>query len=79
MQNCPGISWGPDKHINLFRTSIGWLAVYYDDEYATPEIIRVFHPKHIVEYDAMVRIVSWYNYNTERLCPTVKILNDMTA
>ena len=71
MQNCPGISWGPNDPINLFRTSIGWVAAYYDNEYSHPEIIRVFKPKDFSDYYAMKSKIAWYNYHTDRLCPLV--------
>jgi hypothetical protein len=76
MNNRPGISWGPDKPINLFRSSIGWLAVHYEPDGSDPVIIRVFHPSHIADYYAMVKLCGWYNYNTNRLCPMVKIALD---
>lgn len=79
MRCCPGISWGYDAHINLVRSSIGWLALYYDDPQSKPDIIRVFNPKNYVEYYAMLRQMAFYNYNTERLCPLVKAEMDWTS
>lgn len=76
MKNCPGISWGPDKPINLFRSSIGWLAVYYDNETSRPEILRMFNPCHCGDYQQMLTKVGWYNYHTDRLCPLVRMQND---
>jgi len=68
--------WGPGGPINLLRSSIGWLAVYYDNCHATPEIIHVFKPKNLADYYAMRNKVAWYNYHTDRLCPIVKALTD---
>ena len=72
MQNCPGVSWGPGHHVNLVRSSIGFLALYYDDEFSTPEIVRVFNPKNIVDYGFMMDLVLLYNYNTDDSCPMVR-------
>lgn len=76
MVNCPGISWGVEAHINLFRTSIGWIAAYYDNEHAAPEIIRVFTPKNVVEYREMMKLMDFYNYNTCALCPLTRAALD---
>lgn len=72
MLNVPGISWGPDQHINLIRSSIGWLAVYYDDEHSRPEIVKVFRLHNWYDYYQMMKVVAFYNYNTCILCPLVK-------
>ncbi len=76
MKNCPGISWGLNKPINLFRSSIGWIAAYYDNEHSQPEIVRVFNPDNLADYYVMKKKVAWYNYHTDRLCPFVKMQND---
>lgn len=73
MMNVPGISWGPDSHINLMRSSKGWLAVYYDNPISRPEIIKVFKPKNYYEYYQMRKTVTKYNYHTCALCPEVRI------
>ncbi len=72
MRNKPGISWGYDDHINLMRSSIGWLAVYYDDVDSAGEIIRVFNPKNYAQYLHMMEKLAFYNYNTCALCQIVK-------
>jgi hypothetical protein len=79
MRNCPGISWGYDSHINLIRSSIGWLALYYDDPESTPEIIKIFKPKNHFDYYQMMDKVAFYNYNTCVLCPMVKLDMDYTS
>lgn len=72
MKNVPGISWSIDGHVNLIRSSIGWLAIYYDDPDSKPEIIRVFNPKDYVDYYKMMKQLAYYNYNTCALCPLVR-------
>jgi hypothetical protein len=93
MENKPSISWGRFQpvilkngrelcgscRVNLIRSSKGWLALYYDDPDSRGEIIRVFNPKNISEYKAMMKTVAMYNYNTERLCPIVKAQMDGTV
>ncbi len=79
MQNKPGISWGPDAHINLIRSSKGWLAVYYDDEFSKPEIIRVFKLRNVYDKIQMMDTLAYYNYNTCRLCPLVMMEIDTTS
>ena len=79
MRNQPGISWGFDHHINLMRSSVGWLAVYYDYQNGEGEIIRVFNPKNIFEYYTMMQKLAFYNYNTCILCPIVKMEMDHSA
>lgn len=71
MKNKPGYSWGPDLPVNLFRTSKGWLAVYYhtDDTY---DIIKIFHPKNVSEHYRMMKTVTLWNYGTCELCPAVR-------
>lgn len=56
----------------MMKSSIGWLAVYYDNEQSNPEIIRVFKPKSIYEKLQMMKVLAFYNYNTCALCPLVK-------
>ena len=79
MRNQPGISWGFDYHINLFRSSIGGLAVYYDYPSGSGEIIKVFNPKDVVDYFSMLKKLAFYNYNTCVLCPMVKAEIDLTC
>ena len=73
MKNCPGISWGPDAPINLVRTSVGCLAVHYDDPESKPIVVQVFNPKNMAEEGDMMKRLNWFNYNTDRICPLVKI------
>lgn len=79
MKNKPGISWGIDNHVNLMRSSKGWLAVYYDDENSTSEIISIFKPKDIVDYSDIFKRLTCLNYNTNKLCPNVKSEIDWTC
>lgn len=79
MRNCPGISWGYESHVNLLKTSEGYLALYYDDPESTPDIIRVFKPKNHVEFNKMMKDMTNYNYNTCALCPLVKMEIDWTC
>ncbi len=79
MQNKPGISWGPDKPVNLVHYLGGWKAVYhYPDGGA--EVIKVFKTKnnYLDEPEIMKALTIW-NYGTCELCPIVKLLMDMTA
>lgn len=71
MQNKPGLSWGPDMPVNLFRTSRGWAAVYYHPD-GTGEIIKLFRPKSIPDYSDMIDQLSMWNYGTCELCPMVR-------
>ena len=73
MKNCLGISWGTDAPVNLMRSSIGWLAVHYDDPESEPIIAQVFNPKNVVEYSSMMKRLTWFNYNTDIICPLVEI------
>lgn len=82
MENKPGISWGLYEtgppwnnscRVNLMRSSKGWLAVYYDNHESKGEIIKIFNPKSIVDYYAMLKTLSEWNYGTCRLCPIVKM------
>lgn len=72
MVNKPGISWGLEAHVNLVKTTIGWLAVYYDNEHSKPEVITIFNPKNIYEETIVMRKMTLYNYNTCALCPQVR-------
>ena len=74
-----GISWGIDAHVNLIRSSIGWLALYYDDIDSDPEIIDIFNPKNLSEYLEMMEKLALYNYGTCELCPNVKIEMDLVG
>ena len=79
MKNKPGISWGLDHHINLIKSSIGYLAVYYDSKESKGEIIKVFNPKCYIDYYEMLDRLTLYNYNTCILCPIVKMEMDATS
>jgi hypothetical protein len=79
MKNVPGTSWGFDHHVNLIRSSKGWLALYYDNEHSKPEIIRVFKLKNTYDWYQMMRACTLYNYNTCTLCPEVKAAMDWQA
>ena len=79
MRNCPGISWGHEAHVNLLKTSKGYLALYYDDPHSRPDIIMVFKPKNYVEFYEMLSRMTVYNYNTCALCPLVKAEIDWTC
>jgi len=78
MKNKPGTSWGPDDSINLMRSSKGWLAVFYHLDGAG-EIIKIFKPKNIVDYHAMLKQLTLWNYGTCELCPIVKMEMDMQS
>lgn len=79
MHSVPGISWAYDGHINLLRSSKGWLALYYDNPESKPEIIRIFKPKDYFDYYKMMKQMAYYNYNTCALCPIVKMEIDATS
>ncbi len=72
MRNCPGISWGYEAPINLMETTIGYLAVHYDDFDSKPIVVQQFNPKNVVEHSEMMRKLTWFNYHTNRICPIVE-------
>jgi len=71
MKNKPGLSWGIDAPINLFRTSKGWIAMCYTVE--PPVIIEIFSPKNIYQFRNMLEEGAICNYGTCELCPLVKM------
>ena len=75
MKNKPGLSWGSEAPVNLFRTSKGWVAICYTVD--PPIIIETFNPKNTFEYHDMLKETTIFNYGTCELCPSVKMELDV--
>jgi len=71
MKNKPGWSWGEDKPINLVTFNGRWYAIYYHPD-GFSETLRDFGPVQFYWPPEMEKLLRWWNYNTDRLCPTVK-------
>ena len=66
----PGISWGPDKPVNLIRIGeITYIAVFCHA--SPPTIIRTFFVHDWYEHEQMLLLLHQYNYNTCRVCEEV--------
>lgn len=79
MKNKPGISWGPDRPVNLVEFRGRWYAIYYHPD-GFHEIIRDFGPVEPFGLPREVeKLMTWWNYNTDRLCPMVKADIDATS
>lgn len=78
MKHKPGYSWGPDKPVNLIEFNGRWYAIYYHPD-GFSELIKDFGP--VLSYwpSEMSKLLHGWNYNTDRLCPVVKLEMDMTA
>lgn len=62
--------------VNLMRSSVGWIAIYYDDHDSRGEIIKVFKPRDTAAYHKMMEVLAMWNYGTCSLCPLVKMALD---
>jgi hypothetical protein len=82
MHSCPGVSWGFDAHVNLEQDDTDtekYRAVYYDHPGSAFEIIREWTITNEFDRAAMMKIMTFYNYNTCALCPMVRAEIDWTC
>lgn len=77
MKNRNGISWGPDKPVNLVKIKSGkYKAVAHN--IFPPEVIKIYICKNSCDFFNMLKELDHFNYGTCKLCPVVKMDMDFT-
>ena len=78
MEHAPGVSWGPDKPVNLIEFNGRWYALYCHPD-GFREIIKDFGPIQNYLPPAIFRTMALWNYGTCKLCSVVKMEMDATS